>query len=173
MSGEPLHMRVPYTQSYVPVGRRKPMNVDFWSETPIPLHIREIGASEAPPAYRIVSMDERSSRGQYVIRSFEDSLWWPLLSAEGFVSFRQFARLAADGERGVFAALDVRKGRPDGRTPDEYYKANPYRKIVSCTHDEQWARVQRGAVERIIVCDGMVFLQAEEPIHSSFRRGLR
>ena len=165
MSNEPVHLRVPYTQSYVPVGRRKPMNVDFWSEMPIPLHIREIGASEAPPAYQIVGMEERSSRGQYIIRSFEDSLWWPLLSAKGFVSFRQFARLAADGERGVFAALDVRKGRPDGRTPDEYYKANPYRKIVSCTHEEQWARVQRGAAERIIVCDGMIYRQAEEPIY--------
>jgi hypothetical protein len=165
MSGEPLHMRVPYTQSYVPAGRRKPVSVDFWGETPIPLHMREISASEAPPAYRIVGMDEPSSRGQYIIRSFEGSLWWLLLNADGFVSFRQFARLAADGERGVFAALDVRKGRPDSRTPDEYYKDNPYRKIVSCTQDLQWARAQRGAAERIMVCDGMVFLQAEDPIY--------
>jgi hypothetical protein len=165
MSNEPVHLRVPYTQSYVPMGRRKPVSVDFWSEQPIPLYIREIDASEALPAYRIVKTDQQSSPRTYVIRSFGGLLWWPLLSSEDFVSPGKFATLAADGERGVFAALGVRKGWPDERNPDKYYKDHPYKKIVSCTRDEQWARVQRGAAERIIICNEMVFLQAEEPIY--------
>jgi hypothetical protein len=165
MNDEIVQLRVPYTQNYIPVGRRKPTSVDFWSERHVPVHIRKIDASEALPAYRIMRTDEESSSEPYIVRSFAGFLWWPLLNAEGFVSPSQFAALAGEGDRAVLAALGVRRGSPDERTPGEFYENHPYKKIVACTRDLQWASVQRGAAERIVFCGETVLLEAHEPIY--------
>jgi hypothetical protein len=165
MNDEIVQLRVPYTQDYIPVGRRKPRSVDFWSEGQLPIHIRKIDAAEAPPVYRIVRTDEQSSPNPYIVRSFAGFLWWPLLTAEGFVSPSQFVALAGEGDPSVLAALGVRRGWPDERTPDEFYKDHPYKKIVACTRDRQWANVQRGAAERVVFCGETVLLEAGEPIY--------
>jgi hypothetical protein len=110
-------------------------------------------------------MDEHSSSEPYIVRSFANFLWWPLLNAEGFVSPSQFVALSGEGDRAVLAALGVRRGWPDERTPEKFYEDHPYKKIVACTRDLQWASVQRGAAERIVFCGETVLLEAREPIY--------
>ena len=43
-----MQLRVPYTQDFIRVGRRKSEPVYFWSEGPVLM--RKIGTKEAPPA---------------------------------------------------------------------------------------------------------------------------
>jgi hypothetical protein len=75
MNDEIVQLRVPYTQNYVPVGRRKSASVDFWSEGNVLVRIRRIDASEAPPAYRITRTDEHLPTKPYIVRSFPGLLW--------------------------------------------------------------------------------------------------
>jgi hypothetical protein len=163
MNDELVQLRVPYTQDFIPVGRRKSRPVEFSSEGLV--HIRKIDAQDAPPAYRIVRTDNQSSPEPYLVRSFAGSLWWPLLDAEGFVSPSGFVELASAGAPAVLVRLGVQRGWPRQDSPQEFYKDNPYKKIVACTRDQQWAHAQRGAAEKVVFCGETVLFEAGEPIY--------
>jgi hypothetical protein len=163
MNYENVLLRVPYTQYFVRPGRRRSELVRFWSE--LPVQIRKIEPEQASPAYRIVKTDE-SSPEPYLVRSFGTSLWWPVIDADGFVSPSRFKTLAAAGDpRVLIETLGVPWEHPREHSEQEFYGANPYKRIVSCTRDQQWAHAQRGASERVLFCGDNVLLEAGEPIY--------
>ena len=162
MNEEKVQLLMPYTQDFIPKGRRNSRSVTFGSEGLVV--IRKIDAEEAPPAYHIVKTNEQSSPEPYIVRSFSDFLWWPLLDGDGLVSPSKFVALAGAANPAVLASLGVHYDRPRKESPQEFYKDYPCRKIVACTRDQQWARAQRGAT-RVVFCGETVLLEAGEPIY--------
>jgi hypothetical protein len=166
---EEVKLLVPYTESYVPEGRRKVFHVNFPSELPVKIH--RIEAEDAPPAYRIVEFVRGSERNSYFVRSFANSLWWPITdwssdsNAVVPVSSAKFVELAGQGHPTLLEMLGVSVGSPVEKSRDEYYRRKPYKRIVGSTLEQQWVRAQRGAMERIVFVDDMVFLEAGEPIY--------
>lgn len=153
-------LRVPYTQEYVRKGRRKSETVSFWSE--LPVDIRIVAPKEIAPAYRITDEGGQSTEGN-TVHSFANGLWWPLTFDAEIVSPEKFVALACSGHGSLLAdALGADWAWPRDVSESEFYASIPC-KIVSCTREQQWAHVQRGARERVIFCGDQVLLEAGEP----------
>lgn len=98
MKEVPQKLRTPYAQDFVPRGCRNMRMGWFLDEGAV--MIGDIEPDEAPVAYRVQSKSlplDPGGLGQYVIRSFEGKLWWPLSwpRASG-LHRKQFAYLAAE-----------------------------------------------------------------------------
>ena len=92
MSEIPSRLRIPYRQAFVRQGRRRTEFDWFFDEGSI--SVQSIGLDCAPVACRV---DPGAGDAvialyrPYEVRSFGDSLWWPLLSIEGPVTVACFA----------------------------------------------------------------------------------
>ncbi|MBB4366763.1 hypothetical protein GGD65_007837 [Bradyrhizobium sp. CIR18] len=102
-----INLHMPYYQPYRLYRCRKELGVHL-AENVI-IIVREIDPSEAPNAYRIHAgaecFDDYPEQ-LHVVRSFEGSCWWPLMTDDGPVSVLQFIEFAAEGELGSFVAFD-------------------------------------------------------------------
>lgn len=160
---EEVELRVPYIESYVPEGRRRPRHVAFWST--LPVKVLRIDDADLRPAYRISSADARSSIRPREVRSFRDALWWPVTVGKVGMTPADFRALAKRGDMDIVEMLGVQTARGHYESRDDFYAKFPYSKIVADTQEQQWARAQRGAIERILFCGDEVLLDAGEPIY--------
>lgn len=161
---EQVELRVPFAESYVPVGRRKPRQAAFWSA--LPISIRRIAAADLEPAYRIHPPERRSSKiDPYVVRRFHNSLWWPITIDGVAVTPSRFRQLALQGHRELLDALGVETFNIVHGSRETYYADCAYREIKADTRNRQWMLAQRGAAERILFCGNEVLIDAGEPIH--------
>jgi hypothetical protein len=160
---EQFELRVPYIESYVPVGRRKPKDVTFWST--LPVGVLRVEAADLQPAYRIVPPERRPAKRPCVVRSFRNGLWWPVWADGVAMTPARFRARAGKGDMEIAAMLGVQTFRDAYEVRESFYTLYPYKKIVGDTRDRQWAQAQRGAAERILFCGDEVLLDAGEPIH--------
>jgi hypothetical protein len=114
------------------------------------------------------ALAERLLHGSsYSIRSFKDSLWWPLIGSRGFIGLGDFVCLAAGGDEGALLAVDPSIETPldvSPLRPDAYFEQNLWRTIGNSTIGERWARAHIGA-SRMMFCEDKVYLEAGEPIY--------
>jgi hypothetical protein len=160
---EQLELRVPYIESYVPVGRRKPKHIAFWST--LPVGVLRVEAADLQPAYRIRPPERRSTAPSYVVRSFRNALWWPVTVDDVAMKPAVFRARAAKGDMEIVEMLGAETFRSVYESRDSFYAEFPCAKIVADTRERQWTRAQRGAAERILLCGDEVLLDAGEPIH--------
>ena len=160
---EEVDLRVPYIESYIPVGRRKPRHIAFWSK--LPVRVLRVDDADLRPAYRIVPPKRRPRFRPYVVQSFKNSLWWPIVVDGVAMTPADFRSRATKGDMAIVAMLGVGEVRHAYKSRDSFYAEFPATKIVADTRDQQWARAQRGAAERILFCGDQVLLDAGEPIY--------
>jgi hypothetical protein len=129
--------------------------------------IGDIEPDEAPVAYRVQSKSLPLDPGglrQYVIRSFEGKLWWPLSwpGAPG-LHREQFAYLAAEGRPVAVLAIDPSICTPLQQWPYREIGAFQVRRTGASDKGERWAWAHRNAL-RVVFCGDEVLLECGEPV---------
>jgi hypothetical protein len=156
---------LPYLERFVREGRRRTESEWFLENGAI--RIRQIESGSAPIAYRIhpelpeFGLHDRS----YVIRHFEERLWWPLLSREGPVSVSRFKDFASKGSPAVLLAIDPGIPVSTLKWPVKPFDSAVARKVEDAApaRPDRWACAHRNT-QRVLFCDDTVLLEAGDPI---------
>jgi hypothetical protein len=160
---EQVELRIPYVESYVPAGRRKPKHFAFWST--LPIGVLRVEAGDLTPAYRVIPPERRANAPSYAVRSFRGALWWPVSAGDVAMTPAAFRARAARGDMEIVGMLGAETFRSVYESRESFHAEFPYGKTVADTREQQWTRAQRGATERILFCGDEVLLDAGEPIH--------
>jgi hypothetical protein len=160
---EQVELRIPYVESYVPAGRRKPKHFAFWST--LPIGVLRVEAGDLTPAYRVIPPERRANAPSYAVGSFRGALWWPVSAGDVAMTPTAFRARAARGDMEIVGMLGAETFRSVYESRESFHAEFPYGKTVADTREQQWTRAQRGATERILFCGDEVLLDAGEPIH--------
>lgn len=160
-----VHIRLPRLERFIREGRRR-AEADWFIETG-PVDILQINSDSAPVAYQIDPGFAASGPPYlpYVIRRYDDRLWWPLLSCEGPVDVSQFIDLAGKGKPEALLAIDPEIPVSSANWPTEPFDRKVGQRDEKALHTRRdpWISTRRNCL-RVLFCDDRVLLEAGEPI---------
>jgi hypothetical protein len=164
MSDTLINVSVPYVVEFVRQNRRTLESGIFWEDGKVA--IRTVTAEQAPVACR-VRPGENSFTPEYLVRSFDGRLWWPLFDGARPMTAKNYTSSATRSD-GVFLSMM-------NLSPATIY-SSPRRdaekflnEIIPRTEDgssseERWRSAQSIA-HRTLFCDDLVYLEGGCPVY--------
>jgi hypothetical protein len=147
MKQMPMKLRIPYEQWSLPSRCRTMRPSWFLDEDAVMVGVVE--PEEAQVAYRVqakpLPLDPDRGR-DYVIRAFEDKLWWPLPYPGGpSLSPVEFKMLAASGIPLPVLAIDPSISPPLSRWPYTLFEEQSVRRVGDSDQGQRWVWANRNA----------------------------
>jgi hypothetical protein len=164
MSDTLIRVSVPYVVEFI---RRKCRNVEsgiFWENGTVA--IRTVAAEQAPVACR-VRPGENSFTPEYLVRSFDGRLWWPLFDGPRPMTAKNYMSSVTKSD-GVFLSMmnlsPATVYSSPRRDADKFFNEIIPRKEDGPSSKERWRSARRIA-HRTLFCDDLVYLEGGCPVY--------
>lgn len=170
MSDTLVKVSVPYSVEFV---RRKCRNVEsgiFWENGTVA--IRTVTAERAPVVCH-VRPGENSFTPEFLVRSFDGRLWWPLFDGPRPMTARNYMASATKSD-GVFLSMMnlspatiYSSPRRDAR---QFFEQIIARQVDSRSREERWS-LAHNIAHRTLFCNDLVYLKGGNPLYFGLRCG--